>query len=57
MSHGHESAQRILRTVQPTRELFDPSRSRLKYVRSENTDIARTFRKARLLAVIQGKQS
>ena len=57
MNTGHESAVRILRTVMPTRELFDPSRSRLKYVRSENTDIARTFRKARLLARLQEKQS
>lgn len=57
LSEGHTSAVRILRTVQPTRELFDPSRSRLKYVTSERTDIRRTFRKARLLALIQGKQS
>lgn len=55
MNTGHESALRILRTVMPTRELFDPSRSRLKYVRSENTDIARTFRKFERLAAMKAK--
>ena len=39
--------------VQPTRHLYQGG----KYVPAANTDIARTFRKARLLAVIQGKQS
>ena len=53
MNTGHESAVRILRTVQPTRHLY----SGAKYVPAANTDIARTFRKARLLAVIQAKQS
>ena len=53
MSHGHESAVRILRTVQPTRHLYQGKR----YTPSHETNIARTFRKARLLAVIQGKQS
>ena len=53
MNTGHESALRILRTVQPTRHLYEGKR----YTPSHETNIARTFRKARLLAVIQGKQS
>ena len=53
MSEGNQSAQRILRTVQPTRHLY----SGAKYTPSHATDIARTFRKARLLALIQAKQS
>lgn len=42
------------RRTEPTRSLFDPSDARLKYTKSENTNVARTFRKARLLARIQG---
>lgn len=53
MNTGHDSAVRILRTVQPTRHLYEGKR----YTPSHETNIARTFRKARLLAVIQGKQS
>lgn len=53
ISEGTLSAQNILRRVQPTRHLFDGA----KYVPSHETNIARTFRKARLLAVIQGKQA
>jgi hypothetical protein len=54
MSEGHTSAVRILRTVQPTRILFDPSPSRLKYVKSEHTDIRRTLEKFARLARLQG---
>lgn len=50
MNTGHESAVRILRTVQPTRHLYEGKR----YTPSHETNIARTFRKARLLARIQG---
>lgn len=53
ISEGTQSAARILRTVQPTRHLYEGKR----YTPSHETNIARTFRKARLLAVIQGKQS
>lgn len=53
MSEGHTSAVRILRTVQPTRHLFDGA----KYVPSHETNIARTFRKFELLAKLQAKQS
>ena len=52
MSEGHTSAVRILRTVQPTRHLYEGKR----YTPSHETNIARTFRKARLLAVIQGNR-
>ncbi len=56
-SEGHASAREILRRVEPTRLLFDPSRARLKYTPSQNTNVARTFRKARLLARIQAAQA
>jgi hypothetical protein len=54
ISEGTQSAQNILRTVQPTRSLFDPSSARLKYVRSEQTDIRRTWSKFARLARLQG---
>lgn len=53
MNTGHDSAVRILRTVQPTRHLYEGKR----YTPSHETNIARTFRKARLLAKLQAKQS
>lgn len=59
-SESTASAVRILREIpvmrrtEPTRSLFDPSSKRLKYVPREHTDVARTFRKHRLLARIQG---
>lgn len=53
ISEGTRSAKTILRRVEPMRHLY----SGAKYTPSHETNIARTFRKARLLAVIQGKQS
>ena len=52
-SEGHTSAveiEKITRRTEPTRHLYDNA----KYTPSVNTNIARTFRKARLLARIQG---
>lgn len=45
MSEGTQSAQRILRTVQPTRRLFDPSAARLKYTPAAHTNVALTMEK------------
>ncbi len=54
-SEGHASALQILATVperrtEPTRHLYSGG----KYTPSHATNIARTFRKARLLARLQG---
>lgn len=51
ISEGTRSAKTILRRVDPMRHLY----SGAKYVPSHATDIARTFRKARLLARIQAR--
>ena len=48
-SEGTLSAQNILRRVEPTRSLYQGG----KYVPSHETNILRTFRKARLLARLQ----
>jgi hypothetical protein len=53
ISEGTASAARILKTVMPTRSLLNGG----KYVPAHETNVARTFRKARLLARLQGVKS
>ena len=51
MNTGHDSAVRILRTVQPTRHLYEGKR----YTPSHETNIARTFRTFERLARMKAK--
>ena len=56
ISEGTESAQRILRTVTPTRALFDVSKP-ARYVHSSKTDIRATFRKFERLQRMQERSA